>query len=115
MIITKIKIDIIDKIITPNLHIKTTILIITLNPHIEITQDKDLDQDHKHQIQTFKDTIIHIDHLQDQDLIITDQDHHSFTKQNPQRINKIEHKEKPNTKIQILNLICIIQQKQQMQ
>ena len=76
MIIIKIRTDIIDKIIIPNLHIEIIIPIITLSLRIETTPDKDSDQDHKHQTQTLTDIIIHIDHLQNQDLIITDQDHH---------------------------------------
>ena len=78
MITIKMKEDIIDRIISPNLHMKIITPIIFLSLHIETTQDKDLDQDHKRQTQTLTEITTHIDHLQDQDIIIIDQDHHFY-------------------------------------
>ena len=75
-IIINIKIEITVKIITPDLRIEIIILILILSPHIELIPDKDLEQDHKHQIQISIDITIHTDHLQNQEMIIIDQDHH---------------------------------------
>ena len=76
MITTKIKTEIIIKIITPDLLIEIITQITIHNLHIELILDKDLDQDHKHQTRILIDIIIHIDHLQDHEMIIIHQDHH---------------------------------------
>ena len=76
MIPIKIKIEITVKIITTDLPIEIIIQITILNLHIELILDKDSDQDHKRQTQISIDITVHIDHLQDHEMIIIHQDHH---------------------------------------
>ena len=75
MTITKMHIDILDKIVTHNHHKEILIPILTLSLHVEIIQDNGIDQDHKHRIKILIDIITHTDHHQDQDSFIIDHDH----------------------------------------
>ena len=75
MTITKMHIDILDKIATHNHHKEILIPILPLSLHIEIIQDNDIDQDHKHQVQYLIEIITHTDHHQDQDSFIIDHCH----------------------------------------